>query len=59
MKGNRDKHLIFVGWVEARNPTYQIELDPTYLKPDFSLWIRPAVFENVRKVFACRTPVLG
>lgn len=22
-------------------------------------WIRPVVFENVRKVLACRTPVLG
>ena len=25
----------------------------------YSGWIRPVVFENVRKVLACRTPVLG
>jgi len=25
----------------------------------YKLWIRPVVFENVRKVLACRTPVLG
>jgi hypothetical protein len=25
----------------------------------YSRWIRPVVFENVRKVLACRTPVLG
>jgi hypothetical protein len=35
MKLNPDESLIFVGWVEARNPTYQIELYPTYLNPDF------------------------
>ena len=22
-------------------------------------WIRPVVFENVRKIMACRTPILG
>ena len=25
----------------------------------YKRWIRPVVFENVRKVLACRTPVLG
>ena len=25
----------------------------------YKRWIRPAVFENVRKALACRTPVLG
>jgi len=30
------KCAIFVGWVEARNPTLQIGLNPTYPKPDFS-----------------------
>jgi len=25
----------------------------------YKQWIRPVVFENVRKVLACRTPVLG
>ena len=25
----------------------------------YGKWIRPVVFENVRKVLACRTPVLG
>ena len=25
----------------------------------YKKWIRPVVFENVRKVLACRTPVLG
>ena len=28
--------MIFVGWVEVRNPTFQIGLNPTYQKPDFS-----------------------
>ena len=25
----------------------------------YKRWIRPVVFENVRKVLACRSPVLG
>ena len=25
----------------------------------YKRWIRPVVFENVRKVLACRTPVVG
>ena len=25
----------------------------------YKRWIRPVVFENVRKVLACRTPVFG
>ena len=25
----------------------------------YKQWIRPVVFENVRKVLACRTPILG
>jgi hypothetical protein len=28
--------VILVGWVEVRNPTLQIGLNPTYQKPDFS-----------------------
>jgi hypothetical protein len=35
LKFNRVKGLILVGWVEARNPTFQMGLNPTYLKPDF------------------------
>jgi hypothetical protein len=27
--------LIFVGWVEVRNPTLWMGLYPTYQKPDF------------------------
>jgi hypothetical protein len=29
---NRYKGLIIVSWVEARNPTFQMGLNPTYLK---------------------------
>ena len=28
--------MIFVGWIEVRNPTFQTGLNPTYRKPDFS-----------------------
>jgi len=37
LKLNCDKRLVFVGWAEARNPTFRIGLNPTYQKPDFSL----------------------